>query len=233
MKTIRFLQVAIAQREWNTKLGGFYHCSIGIDVETNELTRLYPIAPSTMWKHKIYDIQAELMTCRRERSYKPVRTRFVAEQTQNDTNAMLNKIPLTTVDHLNEDKLSMGVVDVSQKRLSVSTNMQEVYQTQTSLFCGDECTTTTIIRSHADSVHKDIRIQFEDKQTCQGYRNLSYNESHFYVGLERNGSLPNTYISPSWDRLIIGNMRNHRSTFIGLCLFKSKNQNQSGSPYFV
>lgn len=222
MKTIRFLQVAIAQREWNTKLGGFYHCSIGIDIDTNELTRLYPIAPSTMWKHKIYDIQVEPMTCRRERSYKPVRTRFVSEQTQQETNAMLNKIPLTTIDHLNDDKLSMGVVDVSQKRLSVSTNMQEVYQTQTCLFCDDVTVMPAPIRSHADVVHKDIRIHFADSRLKQGYRDLSYNESHFYIGLERNGVLPKTYDSAHWDRLIVGNLRNHRSTFIGLCLFKSK-----------
>lgn len=222
MKTIRFLQVAIAQREWNTKLGGFYHCSIGIDVDTNELTRLYPIAPSTMWKHKIYEIQIEPMTCRRERSYKPIRTRYIKEQTQQETNAMLNKIPLTTIDHLNEDRLSMGVVDVSQKRLTVSTNMQEVYETQISLFCDDTAVIPPPIRSHADVVHKDIRIHFADSRLKQGYRDLSYNESHFYIGLERNGVLPKTYDSAHWDRLIVGNLRNHRSTFIGLCLFKSK-----------
>lgn len=222
MKTIRFLQVAIAQREWNTKLGGFYHCSIGINVDTNELTRLYPIAPGTMWKHKIYDIQVEPMTCRRERSYKPVRTRFVSKQTQQETDVMLNKIPLTTIDHLNEDRLSMGVVDVSQKRLTVSTNMQEVYQTQTSLFCDDTAVMPPPIRSHADVVHKDVRIHFRDSDIKQGYRDLSYNESHFYFGLEKNGTLPKTYDAAHWDRLIVGNLRNHRSTFIGLCLFKSK-----------
>lgn len=222
MKTIRFLQVAIAQREWNTKLRGFYHCSIGIDVDTNELTRLYPIAPSTMWKHKIYEIQVEPMTCRRERSYKPIRTRYVKEQTQQETNVMLNKIPLTTIDHLNEDRLSMGVVDVSQKRLTVSTNMQEVYETQISLFCDDTAVMPPLVRSHADVVHKDIRIHFADSRLKQGYRDLSYNESHFYIGLERNGVLPKTYDGAHWDRLIVGNLRNHRSTFIGLCLFKSK-----------
>ena len=222
MHTIRFLQVAIAQREWNTKLGGFYHCSIGVDVDTNELTRLYPIAPGTMWKHKIYQIQVEPMTCRRERSYKPISIKYLRQQTQEETNAMLNKIPLTSIDQLNDDRLSMGVVDVSQKRLTVCTNMQEVYQTQTSLFCDDVAILPPPIRSHADVVHKDVRIHFADKRLKQGYRDLSYNESHFYIGLERNGTLPKTYDGTHWDRLIVGNLRNHRSTFIGLCLFKSK-----------
>jgi len=133
---------------------------------------------------------------------------------------MLNKIAVTTVDTLNEYRLSMGIVDASSKKLLVQTNMQEVYATQASLF-DDVAVAKPIIRSHADSVHKDIRIQFADKETDQGYRNLSYNESHFYIGLERNGSLPNTYSMPHWNRLIVGNLRNHRSTFIGLCLFKS------------
>jgi hypothetical protein len=114
----------------------------------------------------------------------------------------------------------MGIVDASSKKLLVQTNMQEVYATQSCLF-DDVAVAKPIIRSHADSVHKDIRIQFADKRTDQGYRNLSYNESHFYIGLERNGCLPDTYNSSKWNRLIVGNLRNHRSTFIGLCLFKS------------
>ena len=222
MTTIRFLQVAIAQREWNSKLGGFYHCSIGIDIDTNQLTRLYPIPPRTMWKHKIYQIQVEPMTCRRERSYKPVSIKYLRKQDPAETDLMLNRIQLTSIDQLNEDRLSMGVVDVSKKRLSVATNMQEVYQTQTSLFCDDIATMPPPIRSHADVVHKDIRIQFADKRLKQGFRDLSYNESHFYFGLEKNGTLPKTYDGAHWDRLIVGNLRNHRSTFIGLCLFKSK-----------
>lgn len=224
MQTIRFVQVAIAQREWNTKLNGFFHCSIGIDVDTNELTRLYPIAPGTMWKHKIYQIQVEPMTCRRERSYKPLEIKFLREQTREQTDAMLNNIPLTSIDQLNDERLSMGVVDVSKKRLSVSTNMQEVYQTQMSLFDEDILLKPKVIRSHADVVHKDIRIHFEDKRLKQGFRDLSYNESHFYIGLEKNGSLPKTYDGSQWNRLIVGNLRNHRSTFIGLCLFKSNNK---------
>lgn len=220
MQTIRFLQVAIAQFEMNNKLGDYYHCSIGLDLNTNELVRLYPVALNTMYKHCKYDIQVEPMTCRRERSYRPVRINYIGKQDRKETDLMLNKIPITTVDTLNDERLSMGIVDASSKKLLVQTNMQEVYATQSSLF-DDVAVATPKIRSHADSVHKDIRIQFADKNTDQGYRNLSYNESHFYIGLERNGCLPNTYNMPHWNRLIVGNLRNHRSTFIGLCLFKS------------
>ena len=223
MQTIRFLQIAIAQFEMNNKLGGYYHCSIGLNLDTNELTRLYPVAVNSMYKHCKYEIQVEPMTCRREHSYKPVRIRFIGKQQREETDLLLNKIPITTIDRLNDDRLSMGIVDASSKKLLVQTNMQEVYATQSCLF-DDVAIAKPIIRSHADSVHKDIRIQFEDKRTDQGYRNLSYNESHFYIGLERNGSLPTTYNSSKWDRLIVGNLRNHRSTFIGLCLFKSITQ---------
>lgn len=223
MHKIRFLQIAIAQREWNTKLNGYYHCSIGLNIDTGELTRLYPIAPGKMWKHCVYELSVELMTCRRENSYKPLFTKFIRKQTQEETNEILNKIPITTIDWLNQDRLSMGVIDVSHKRLFVHTNQQEVFDTQMSLFGHDDVITKpAIIRNHADIVHKDIRIHFEDKSTKQGYRDLSYNESHFFVGLEKNQCLPNTYDKPHWNRLIVGNLRNHRSTFIGLCLFKSK-----------
>lgn len=222
MQTIRFVQIAIAQREWNAKLGGYYHCSIGLDINTNQLTRLYPVATQSMWKHCVYELKVEPMTCRRERSYKPIQTKFLYKQTQVETNLMLNRIPITSIDYLNDEKLSMGVIDASEKRLLVQTNMQEVHTTQTLLFDFEDTITKPMIRSHADVVHKDIRIHIADKRTKQGYRDLSYNESHFYIGLEKNGALPNTYNGSHWDRLIVGNLRNHRSTFIGLCLFKSK-----------
>ncbi len=63
----------------NNKLGGYYHCSIGLDLDTNQLTRLYPVGLNTMYKHCKYEIQVEPMTCKRENSYKPVRTRFIGK----------------------------------------------------------------------------------------------------------------------------------------------------------
>lgn len=190
-------------------------------METNELTRIYPIAPNTMWKHCVYEVQVEPMSCRRENSYKPLHCKFIRKQLPDTTNELLKRVPLTTINALNDSRLSMGVVDVSMKRIMVSTNMHEVYERQTFLFEQEYGSCVPAVRSHADSVHRDIRIRFADNELKQQFRELSYNESHFYIGLERNGSLPKTYDGKQWDRLIVGNMRNHRTTFIGLCLFKS------------
>ena len=76
-------------------------------------------------------------------------------------------------------------------------------------------------KSYSSKIKKDIRIKFPTKETTQGFRDLSYNEYHFFVGLERNGSIPTYYNNQTYNRMIIGNLRNHRSTFIGLCMFKS------------
>lgn len=224
MKRIKFLQVAIAQKELNRKYDEFYHCSIGVNLETNELTRLYPIEVYSMRKNHIYDIEVEPMTCRRENSYKPIKWRWVKEIDRSHTTSILNNIPLTTIDQLNESKYSMGVVDVSEKRLFVHTNEHEVYATQYSLFQQEGSTTQLAPTNYAEQVHKDIRIRFKDSDTKQGYRELGYHENHFFVGLEKNKMLPTTYDKPEWNRLIVGNLRNHRSTFIGLCLFKNLKQ---------
>ncbi len=129
-----FVSGVVAQFEMNNKLGGYYHCSIGLDLDTNQLTRLYPVGLNTMYKHCKYEIQVEPMTCKRENSYKPVRTRFIGKQQREETDLLLNRIPITTIDRLNDDRLSMGIVDASSKKLLVQTNMQEVYATQSCLF---------------------------------------------------------------------------------------------------
>ena len=168
MKRIKFLQVAIAQKELNRKYDEFYHCSIGVNLETNELTRLYPIEVYSMRKNHIYDIEVEPMTCRRENSYKPIKLRWVKEIDRSHTTAILNNIPVITIDQLNESKYSMGVVDVSEKRLFVHTNEHEVYATQYSLFEQDGNSTQLAATNYAEQVHKDIKIRFKDLDTPLG-----------------------------------------------------------------
>jgi hypothetical protein len=221
---IKFLQVAIAQKELNRKYDEFYHCSIGVNLETNELTRLYPVGVNAMRKNHVYEITVEPMTCRRENSYRPIKITWIKEIHRNQTTGILNRIPLTTIDKLNTIHHSMGVVDVSEKRLFVHTNEHEVHATQYSLFENEFSTVKVAPTNYAEQVHKDIRIRFKDNDTKQQYREISYHENHFFVGLEKNGVLPVYYDSNEWNRLIVGNLRNHRSTFIGLCLFKNLKQ---------
>lgn len=220
---IKFLQVAIAQKELNRKYDEFYHCSIGVNLETNELTRLYPVELYAMRKNHVYEVQVEPMTCRRENSFKPIKYKWMKEISRVRTTEILNQIPLTTIDELNQSKLSMGVIDVSEKRLMVCTNEQEVIETQIDMFEGGTLAVKSPPTNYAEQVHKDIRIRFKDLDTKQGYRELGYHENHFYVGIDKNGKLPTTYDKPEWNRMIVGNLRNHRSTFIGLCLFKGMN----------
>ncbi len=40
---IKFLQIAIAQWEHNNKLKGVFHCTIGLNLDSNELVRMYPV----------------------------------------------------------------------------------------------------------------------------------------------------------------------------------------------
>jgi hypothetical protein len=221
---IKFLQIAIAQWEHNNKLKGVFHCTIGVNLNTNELVRIYPINLNQMYKHNVYEIEVEEMTCRRENSFKPISIKQLYKIDQLKTNEILNSINLTTISELNNNKLSMGIIDVSNKQIVVETNLNYVNDTQCDLFSGTEHSIEKSLdnKSYSNMVKKDIRIKFQTNETQQGFRDLSYNENHFFVGLEKNGSLPKFYQKDEWNRMIVGNLRNHRSTFIGLCLFKSK-----------
>lgn len=220
---IKFLQVAIAQWEHNNKLKGVFHCTIGLNLDTNELVRMYPVDMYKMQKHGIYIVEVEVMTCRRENSYRPINITQIGLFKKEQTEYLLNKIPITTILDLNESKLSMGVIDISNKIIRVETNINYVNDTQFDLFCGTEYSKQLSLenKSYSSKIKKDIRIKFPTKETTQGFRDLSYNEYHFFVGLERNGSIPTYYNNQTYNRMIIGNLRNHRSTFIGLCMFKS------------
>jgi hypothetical protein len=220
---INFLQVAIAQWEHNNKLKGVFHCTIGVNLETNELVRIYPINCNEMYKHNVYEIDVEPMTCRRENSFKPISIKNLCKIDKSKTDKILNQINLTTISELNDNKLSMGIIDVTGKQIVVETNANYINDTQCDLFSGTEHSIEKRLdnKSYSNMVKKDIRIKFQTDETLKGYRDLSYNENHFFVGLEKNGSLPSFYQKQEWNRMIVGNLRNHRSTFIGLCLFKS------------
>lgn len=224
MKTIKFLQVAIAQWEHNNKLKGVFHCTIGVNLDTNELVRVYPIEEYKMRKHGVYIMEVEQMTCKRENSYKPIRFKQVGLLDKLETQEILNNIEVTTINSLNENKLSMGVINIKNKVIRVETNENYINDTQYDLFEDTEYSIETSLdkKSYSNKIKKDIRVKFPTNETQQGYRDLSYNEHHFFVGLERNGSIPSYYNKQVYDKMIVGNLRNHRSTFIGLCMFKTK-----------
>jgi hypothetical protein len=221
--TINFLQIAIAQWEHNNKLKGTFHCTIGLNIDTFELVRLYPVDLWAMRKNCLYNIEVEPMTCKRENSFKPIAINQIGIYTSEQTTNFLNRLPVTSIEELNKNKLSMGIIDVSNKLITVETNQNYVEDSQFDLFEDTEHSKIKSLddKSFSAKIKKDIRIKFPAKDTIQGYRNLSYNEFHFFIGLSKNGSIPNYYNKPEWSKMIVGNMRNHRSTFIGLCLFKN------------
>ena len=221
---IRFLQVAIAQWEHNNKLKGVFHCTIGINLDTYELTRMYPVEMYKMQKHGVYEVTVEPMTCRRENSFRPLKIKKVGLFKKEQTQMILNKIKLTTIDTLNSNHLSMGIVDITDKKIMVVTSKNYVNDSQFDLFEGTEYSIKESLKgkSYSNKLYKDIRILYPTDETKQGYRDLSYNEHHFFVGLEKNGSVPDYYNTNAYNRMIIGNLRNHRNVFIGLCMFKSE-----------
>ena len=221
---IEFLQVAIAQWEHNNKLKDVFHCTIGVDLKTNELVRMYPVEMYKMQKHGVYLVEVEPMTCKRENSFKPISVEKISMFHRDKTNQILNNISTTTINDLNENKLSMGVIDITNKTIRVELNEHFVNDTQFDLFAETEYSIQKSLsnKSYSSFLKKDIRVKFPTKETIQGFRDLSYNEHHFFVGIEKNGSLPNYYNTNQYNKMIVGNLRNHRSTFIGLCMFKSK-----------
>jgi hypothetical protein len=106
----------------------------------------------------------------------------------------------------------------------VVTSKNYVNDSQFDLFEGTEYSIKESLKgkSYSNKLYKDIRILYPTDETKQGYRDLSYNEHHFFVGLEKNGSVPDYYNTNAYNRMIIGNLRNHRNVFIGLCMFKSE-----------
>jgi hypothetical protein len=85
---IKFLQVAIAQWEHNNKLKGVFHCTIGVNLDTNELVRIYPIEMYKMRKHGVYIVDVEPMTCKRENSFKPIYIKQVGLYTKEQTDCV-------------------------------------------------------------------------------------------------------------------------------------------------
>ena len=70
-----------------------------------------------MQKHGVYEVTVEPMTCRRENSYKPLKVKQVSLFKKEQTQMILNKIKLTTIDTLNANHLSMGVIDITYKKI--------------------------------------------------------------------------------------------------------------------
>lgn len=220
---IKFLQIAIAQWEHNNKLKGLFHCTIGVNLDTNELTRIYPVELFKMRKHGIYIIDVEPMTCKRENSYKPLKIKQIGLLDRLETNKILNALPVTSINEMNEKKISMGIIDVSNKIIKIETNKNYVEDSQFDMFENTEFSKIKSLdnKSYSAKVKKDIRIKFPTLETQQGYRDISYNEFHFFIGIDKNGSIPKFYNNQCYNKMIVGNMRNHRSVFIGLCLFKN------------
>jgi hypothetical protein len=185
---------------------------------------MYPVEMYKMQKHGVYEVTVEPMTCRRENSFRPLKIKQVGLFKKEQTQMILNKIKLTTIDTLNSNHLSMGVVDITDKKIMVVTSKNYVNDSQFDLFEGTEYSIKESLKnkSYSNKLYKDIRILYPTDETKQGYRDLSYNEHHFFVGLEKNGSVPDYYNTNAYNRMIIGNLRNHRNVFIGLCMFKSE-----------
>ncbi len=219
---INFLQVAIAQWEHNNKLKGTFHCTIGLNIDTLELVRMYPLERFSMKKHEIYEVEVEPMTCRRENSYKPIKMKKISKQDAIDTTNLLNKLPVTSIKEMNDNKLSMGIIDITNKKITIETSENFIEDSQFDLFEGTQYSKqkSLLNKSYSYKMKKKIRIKFPCKNTKQHYRDLSYNEHHFFVGIDKNGSIPPYYNSILYNKMIVGNLRNHRSTFIGLCMFK-------------
>ena len=220
---INFLQIAISQWEHNNKLKGYFHCTIGINLDTYELTRIYPVERHRMRKNYIYSIEVEPMTCKRENSYKPININQVGFMNREEVNEILNDLKTSSIKYMNDNKLSMGIINIPNKTIRVETNRSYVEDSQFDLFENTQYSKLKSIenKSYSSKIKKDIRIKFLSEDTMQGYRDLSYNEHHFYIGLEKNGLIPNYYNSNKYNKMIVGNLRNHRNVFIGLCMFKS------------
>jgi hypothetical protein len=220
---IKFLQIAIAQWEHNNKLKGYFHCTIGVNLDTNELTRIYPVELFKMRKNGVYIIDVEPMNCHRENSYKPIHIEEVGMYNKVQTNKIINSLNITSISKMNQDKISMGIIDVSDKLINIEINKNYIDDMQFDLFDDTDFAKIKSLenKNFSSKIKKDIRIKFPTNETAQGFRDLSYNEFHFFVGLEKNNSIPQYYNSNLYNRMIVGNLRNHRSIFIGLCLFKS------------
>ena len=83
---------------------------------------------------------------------------------------------------MNNNRISMGIIDVSDKIIKVETNFNYIEDSQFDLF-EDTCNSkikSIQNKSFSAKIKKDIRVKFPTKETAQGYRDISYNENHFY-----------------------------------------------------
>lgn len=228
---IDYTPIARSIPEYSKTDDTLYTCSIGYSSQLG-LIRVYPLPITEMKAWDKYEITVEknvrdnraeswkLATLSRKDGWVGLSKdcRFIGRvNPETILKTILQGDHIHPISELNARRRSIGIVAMSEYRMYWDVNERFIDSTQTSLFGDVELPDFTNYTKH--SKQKKCMIHF----FCGGKEhNIQYNEWGVYEFQRKFGADNKLMVSLEGRRhMLIGNMHNHRTNWIGLSLIKN------------
>lgn len=230
---IDYILFARSIPEQSKKYGGTFSCSLGFSPKLQSLVRIYPIPLTHMKMWEMYQIEVEKnIRDSREESYKiGSKTKYenwsgfekdiilVKKFKKQDVFSLISFFGLhtSTIDDLNKNKKSIGVIKIDSVRCYWNTNERFIDTSQLTLFndINDELDTYT-----KDTKRYEARITFRSNNKVH---DLQINEWGVYEFLRKfQGKYKVDDAFKYWNNasyLLIGNLHSHRNVWSVLNFF--------------
>ena len=228
MEKIRYVPIVKTIPEYSKRDQTLYTCSVGLSLFPQvKPVRLYPLPIITMDIWGIYDVPVErnkydsrkeswklLSESRKEGwdtslLYKDVEYHGCVKNKQTIYNTLLDYLS-PSISKLNKDLKSIGLLELGKYELYWGDNKRY----NKGLF---EDVEMIDIAYTKDSKEKECRIKFSD---ADGKHDLQYNSWDIYEYQRKFGAndsiFDERFVPTGYDYLLVGNMHNHRNTWIAL-----------------
>ncbi len=234
-RKIRYILITKTVPEHSKRDNTLYTCSIGISPELG-LIRLYPLPPTGMHKYGIYELEVErnkrdsrqsswkLSSYSRKEEWTNFNEdlKYIGQSNEIEIGRYLANYIYPSISKLNELRLSIGVIDVTDFLAYWDINKTFINSCQVGMF--EDVELAWFTNYTKSTKEKDLRIKFKDGD---GLHNIQYNEWHYYLGQDKYGAsaeILNPLNNKKRNLLLIGNMLQFQNTWIGLGKFKGSVQ---------
>lgn len=228
---IRYCLLVKTVPEYSKRDGTLYTCSIGISPELG-LIRIYPLPPTGMKKWGIYELEVERnKRDSRKESWKlssysrkdnwtgfTQDVKYIRDANKNKVLSYLSNYIAPSISYLNEQRKSIGLIKANSLHGYWDANNKFINTKQIGMF---EDVELAWFASYTKSTkQKESRVKFIDQD---GQHDLQLNEWGLYEYQRKFGAKKEAFrfINGKTDSyLMVGNMHNYRSTWIGMSVFQ-------------
>jgi len=229
---IKYTVICKTIPEYSKRDGVLYTCSIGYSKELGGLCRLYPLPITGIDKWQTYELEVErnkydsrqeswkLSTMARKDGWANLTEDVVhiGSVSPEHISRFLQGQIVPGIGYLNDMRASIGILHIREKNLYVAANKRMKNVAQLPLF--EDVGIEVDLAKWADYTKETkptvLRIHFRDGD---GLHDLQLNEWHLYRGIEKFGTI-DLSLYQKRNLLLVGNMHQHRSTWIGLGVYK-------------